>query len=202
MSKPGRHIPSFVPPVESLRALAHPDRLRILGALRIEGPATATSLARRFGLNSGATSYHLRQLHAHGFIDPADDLGNGRERWWRTRHESTLYDNAELTGSDFESGLAFAQAVVSRHAAQIQQALEQYRDLPVDWRKASMQSDYMLPLTAAQAQALNDKISALLWEAKAATPPPGEAPPDTRPYMVVLYGFPHPDFPPETEPGE
>ncbi len=194
-----RDIISFVPPVESLRALAHPDRLRILGALRIDGPQTATALAKRFGLNSGATSYHLRQLHAHGFIDPADDLGNRRERWWRSRHESTVYDNAELTGSDLQAGLAFAQAVVSRHAAQIQQAQEQFRDLPVEWRKASLQSDFILPLTAAEAKALNDRISALLWEAKAATPPPGEAPPGTRPYMVVLYGFPHPDFVPERD---
>ena len=193
MSKP-RDIPRFVPSIESLRALAHPDRLRILGVLRVEGPTTATALAKRFGLNSGATSYHLRQLHAHGFIEPADELGNGRERWWQTRHESTLYDNAELTGSDLEGGLAFAQAVLSRHCAQMQQAQEQYRDLPVDWRKASMQSDFILPLTAAEATALNDKIGALLWEAKAATPPPGEAPDNTRPYMFILYGFPHPDF--------
>ena len=197
-----RDISRYVPSVQSLRALAHPDRLRIIGALRIDGPATATSLAKRFGLNSGATSYHLRQLHAHGFIDPADDLGNARERWWRTRHESTMFDNAELSGDDLEGGLAFAQAVVSRHAAQIQQAHEQYRDLPVEWRKASMQSDFILPLTPAEATALNDKIGALLWEAKAATPPPGEAPPGTRPYMVVLYGFPHPDFPPEGEAGK
>ena len=192
---PSRDISRFVPPIESLRALAHPDRLRILGVLRVEGPSTATALAQRFGLNSGATSYHLRQLHGHGFIEPAEDLGNKRERWWRSRHESTLFDNAELTGSDLEGGLAFAQAVVSRHAAQIQQAHERYRDLPVEWRKASMQSDFLLPLTPDQAKALNDRISALLWEAKAATPPPGEAPPGTQTYMVVLYGFPHPDFP-------
>jgi DNA-binding transcriptional ArsR family regulator len=194
MRKP-RDISRIVPSVESLRALAHPDRLRIIGVLRVEGPTTATALAKRFGLNSGATSYHLRQLHAHGFIEPAEELGNRRERWWRSRHESTLFDNSELTGTDLEGGLAFAQAVVSRHAAQIQQAQEHYRDLPVEWRKASMQSDFLLPLTPDQAAELNDKIGALLWEAKATTAPPGEAPPGTRTYMFILYGFPHPDFP-------
>ncbi|MBN9346888.1 MAG: helix-turn-helix transcriptional regulator [Devosia sp.] len=202
MSAPGRDISSYVPSIQSLRALAHPDRMRIMGVLRVEGPTTATALARRFGLNSGATSYHLRQLHAYGFIDPADDLGNGRERWWRTRHESTLYDNAELTGTDLESGLAFAQAVVSRHAALMQIAQEQYRDLSVDWRKGTIQSDFILPLTPEQAKALQEKISALLWEAKAATPPPGEAPPGTLPYMVLLYGFPYPDSVPLGEDGK
>ena len=65
-----------------------------------------------------------------------------------------------------------------------------------------MQSDFILPLTPAEATVLNDKIGTLLWEAKATTPPPDEAPPGTRPYMVVLYGFPHPDFPPDGETGK
>src|SRR5262245_28458635 len=50
----------------SLRALAHPVRVKLLGLLRIEGPATATGLAEKLGLNSGATSYHLRQLAGAG----------------------------------------------------------------------------------------------------------------------------------------
>ena len=64
-----------------LRALSHPVRLRMLGLLRAEGPATATGLATRLGLNSGATSYHLRQLATHGFVEDDDSRGDGRERW-------------------------------------------------------------------------------------------------------------------------
>ncbi|WP_428995029.1 helix-turn-helix domain-containing protein [Kribbella qitaiheensis] len=37
-------------------------RNRMLGLLRVHGPATATTLAERLGVNTGATSYHLRQL--------------------------------------------------------------------------------------------------------------------------------------------
>jgi hypothetical protein len=32
----------------------------MLGMLRIDGPATATTLAARLGINTGAASYHLR----------------------------------------------------------------------------------------------------------------------------------------------
>ena len=49
-----------------LRVLAHPLRSRLLATLRAEGPATATSLAATLGTNSGATSYHLRQLAEAG----------------------------------------------------------------------------------------------------------------------------------------
>ncbi|MBG7702409.1 helix-turn-helix transcriptional regulator [Streptomyces sp. MC1] len=47
---------------KGLRSLAHPVRVQLLGLLRTHGPATATQLPDRLGLNSGATSYHLRRL--------------------------------------------------------------------------------------------------------------------------------------------
>ena len=73
MKAPTREITRIVPDATALKALTHPLRLRMLGMLRIDGPATATGLAERLGLNSGATSYHLRQLAQHGFIEEAAD---------------------------------------------------------------------------------------------------------------------------------
>ena len=67
---------------EALRLLAHPMRHRIARQLR-RGPATSTTLARALGLNTGATSYHLRQMARHGFIEELPELARGRERWWR-----------------------------------------------------------------------------------------------------------------------
>lgn len=68
---------------ESLKAFAHPLRMAMYSALQSGGPATASGLARRLGESSGQTSYHLRQLERHGFVE--DDPGHqgGRERWWR-----------------------------------------------------------------------------------------------------------------------
>lgn len=195
-----RDVPRIVPDITALKALAHADRLRILGSLRISGPSTATKLAQRFGLNSGATSYHLRQLATHGFIEPAPKLGNARERWWRAAHESTFYQTAELKGDDLEAGLAFSQAVLSAHAHMMQRAQEAYPDLPVTWRKASTNSDVIIPLTAPAAEALTQRIFELLMEAKAASPPTGTAlAHDMMPMAYVLYAFPYPDAGSEAE---
>lgn len=68
----------------ALRALAHPLRQRILRALAENGPATSTALGAVLGENTGATSYHLRQLAEHGFIEEAPELAKGKERWWRS----------------------------------------------------------------------------------------------------------------------
>ena len=70
-----------------LRALAHPLRMRLLAALRLFGPATATELARRLDTNSGQTSYHLRQLAEVGLIEDDPDHSTARDRYWRARHQ-------------------------------------------------------------------------------------------------------------------
>lgn len=69
--------------LEAMRALAHPRRLRIWQFLDLNGPATSAMLARELGLNTGATSYHLRELADHGFVEEIPDRARGRERWWR-----------------------------------------------------------------------------------------------------------------------
>lgn len=188
-----RRVSEAVPPIADLKALAHVDRLRILASLRLDGASTATRLGRRLDLNSGATSYHLRRLAAHGFIEPDPDLGNGRERWWRARHESTRYDTANLSGDQLETGLAFTQAVLSAHAAMMQRALQHYRDLPVAWRGASTASDVIIPLTADEAKALTERLFAVMMEVQRAHPAVG-APhgAEVRPFAVVLHAFPYP----------
>jgi DNA-binding transcriptional ArsR family regulator len=70
----------------TLRGLAHPLRARMVGLLRTEGPATATSLAARVGESSGTTSWHLRQLADAGLVEEDSHRGNRRERWWRAAH--------------------------------------------------------------------------------------------------------------------
>ena len=81
----------------ALHALAHPLRLRLLGLLRIDGPATASGLAKRVGESSGSTSYHLRQLAVAGFIEEAPELGTKRERWWRAAHRETSWSPAQFS---------------------------------------------------------------------------------------------------------
>jgi hypothetical protein len=66
----------------------------MLQHLTLNGPATSVTLARALGLNTGSTSYHLRELARHGFVeeegtgektgqDTDGAPGRGRERWWR-----------------------------------------------------------------------------------------------------------------------
>lgn len=198
-SSTSRTISQVVPDVTALKALAHPVRLRMLGMLRIDGPATATQLAARLGLNSGATSYHLRQLSHYGFIEDAPTASR-RDRWWRATHEITSVRPAEGEGEDFDMDVAFAQAILSQQVSQMQKAAEEYAELPLEWRKASTASDIVIPLSAEKAEALTRQLNEFLMEAMREAPAlGGPLPTDTVPFTVMLHAFPYPGRLPHVE---
>ena len=178
----------ITPTPHQLRALAHPVRLRMLGMLRMDGPATATSLATRLGLNTGATSYHLRQLATHGFVVDDPERGTGRERWWQAAHTSTRADTGPTPGDPAtgEAVDAYLQSVVTVYAEWLQRAVEERPLLPDAWRDAGTFSDWHKQLTPASATRLLDCLDALLSEVE------DEDDAEARSYMVNLNAFVRP----------
>ena len=95
MPTPDGELRILHPTGAQLQTLAHPLRSRLLGALRFHGPATSTALAARLGTNSGATSYHLRQLAEAGLVEDDPERSNGRDRWWRSVHDATSWRSTD-----------------------------------------------------------------------------------------------------------
>lgn len=161
---------------KGLRALAHPVRVQLLGLLRLHGPATATQLADRLGLNSGATSYHLRQLAAAGFVAEDTERGNARERWWRSVHERTRLEIDEFAEREPEAALAYLQSVHNTYTLRSQQALNGLQTMPRTWREAFDMSDAALRLSPAQAREMRTEIWSVIdryRRADGAQEPPG-----------------------------
>jgi len=181
------------PSPTALRAMAHPMRLRMLGLLRTEGPSTASRLASRLGINSGATSYHLRQLAEHGFVVDDPERGNARERWWRAAHRTThVPDDYSGEPNAGDARQAFSQAVAVAYAGQIQQAVEELPTLPDEWRPLSSASDWSLRLTPQEAKQLREELHAVVERYRPWYPDRPEAPAGAGHYRVLLNTFPRP----------
>ncbi|WFE28911.1 winged helix-turn-helix domain-containing protein [Solwaraspora sp. WMMD791] len=174
---------------DQVRSLAHPLRLRLLGALRLDGPATATSLAHELGTNTGATSYHLRKLADAGLVREEPARGTGRERWWRAVHQNTSWRNTSFDDDPDARAAAdwlnsyFLQVFVQRaedwHAA---------RDgYSAQWRDAADYSDTRLTLTADQLRRLNAEIAEVV-ERYRTDPGPGDGAAE----QVLLYRYAFP----------
>jgi DNA-binding transcriptional ArsR family regulator len=174
---------------EALRALAHPLRGHLLAALRLDGPATASMLGRRYGESSGATSYHLRMLARYGFVEDDPTRRAGRERWWRAAHELTEWSPAAFLDSEPGEGEAarqFMRRVLADYARWQALWIDELEDWDSEWRDASEMSDLALRLTPAQLKALREELLATILRYRDAGPD-GEG---AERVIVLLQAFP------------
>ncbi|HET8970503.1 MAG TPA: winged helix-turn-helix domain-containing protein [Candidatus Nanopelagicales bacterium] len=150
----------------TIKGLAHPLRVRLLGLLRAHGSATATELGRRVGESSGVTSYHLRQLAAYGFVEEDEGRGNRRERWWRARHRMTHFDPDALDEDTRALGDEYLRSVGSTYSRRIEDYLDtrvsRADELGASWQHAFTISDDFLWLTAAQSTRLVGELDELV----------------------------------------
>jgi DNA-binding transcriptional ArsR family regulator len=174
-----------------VRVLAHPLRSRLLSALRAFGPATATELAQRLQTNSGATSYHLRQLSDVGLIEEQSEEAGGRRRCWRAAHEVTSY--RESAFEDDADDRAAVDWLLGHHIRLVQRWtedwLESRREWSTDWRDAADQSDYEFALTPEGLAALNRDLHAVVERYRAAADPAAAG---AQKCAIVLQSFPMP----------
>lgn len=83
----------------ALAAFAHPFRARMLDALKVDGPSTASMLAGRTGQAVGNASHHLKVLAEAGLVEEAPELARDkRERWWRLVSTGTRWSRQDLLG--------------------------------------------------------------------------------------------------------
>jgi DNA-binding transcriptional ArsR family regulator len=173
-----------------LRALAHPARARLLGLLRLEGPATATALARRLGTNSGQTSYHLRQLAEVGMVEEDTELGTGRDRWWRAAHDTTSWSSVHFRDDpDDRAADDWLVGYAARlHARWVQDWLDTRSEWSKAWLDASDMSDIRLRLNPQRTKAMVEELHAVLERYRE-----HEGGPGAEPVTVTLHAFPQPE---------
>lgn len=157
--KPPRIIDST-----ALHGLAHPLRVRLWDELNVHGSATASMLARKLGESSGATSYHLRQLAKHGFVEEDPDRGSGRERWWRSVEGGVTFKGYEMMQSP--ATREAANLVLSEwHRGRIRR-LEHWRatfaEWPVEWVEASTESTSHMRLTREELAQIGEELNEVI----------------------------------------
>lgn len=180
--------------LESLKALAHPLRVRILHVLTTRGPQTASSLAAALGESTGSTSYHLRQLEAKGYIAEDVDRGTARERWWRRSIDEVEVWTKEL--AEAPEGRAASATVLgawTEHDSALLTAFvvggeDRYDEPTLDAARVSSRS---ASLTPAQLRTLTRDVEALIRErlAEAEAAPAAEGATAHR-IQIQFHAFP------------
>lgn len=176
----------------SLAALAHPLRSRLMDALAVDGPATASALAARTGQAVGNASHHLKVLAAAGLIVEAPDLARDRrERWWKLADPGTRWTTSALDP---------ATQVVAREAEAVlfQRQVERTRDwlvtAPTDpvWDDAAFATQGWLHLTPDELRAFQQELQEVVhrWQERTRGAADGSEAPDRESVFWFARGFP------------
>jgi hypothetical protein len=114
--------------------------------------------------NTGATSYHLRRLAEVGLTIEDDVLRPGRQRWWRTAHESHGWLESEVVNSpDTQAAVDWILGYDLRTFVQaVEACLAARNQWPQQWRDAIPTTDIELELTPGEVAALNREIMDIL----------------------------------------
>jgi DNA-binding transcriptional ArsR family regulator len=141
--------------LDTLKAISHPLRLKLLGRLRLEGPSTASELGRSLGESSGSMSYHLRQLERFGFVGDAEEQPSGRERRWRALHDGTSFPTSL---SDLDGGRDYVDAVRRRQEEHLREGLAAWTEP----RRGIGHSDYFVALDPGDLEALVEELDGVI----------------------------------------
>ena len=174
----------------TLRALAHPLRLKLLGLLRTGGPATVSSLATAVVQAVPLVSYHLRQLAEHGFIEEAPELAKDRrETWWKSSHEFTSWSMTDFldTPERLDAIGVLQREILERHFDRIEEFFAGAPSWSREWLDASEMSDLRLTLTPTELKQLTTELWDVINRWRAREPEPSD---DVESTEVILYAFP------------
>ncbi|MEU8619994.1 helix-turn-helix domain-containing protein [Streptomyces sp. NPDC048623] len=184
----------------TLKAIAHPLRIRLYRALHVARTATASQLAEEVDEAVSLVSYHLRKLAEHGLIEEAEpQSADGRERWWQPSSYGVTIRDEDVRGTPELAAASDALGrTIEQQRTELQRRfLDERLTWSDEWRSAAISSEWLPRLTAAELAALNKELGAICEKydrrARAA-----EAAGDTEGrenVAVHLHGFPYRGLP-------
>ncbi|PYY39007.1 MULTISPECIES: helix-turn-helix domain-containing protein [unclassified Curtobacterium] len=149
----------------SMRVLAHPTRLRLLGLLRERGPQTAAQLGDVVDEAPGTVSYHLSKLAASDLIQAAEpQSADRRERWWQAAAPLTSWEPADLLDDParLSASAALEKSIVQANAARYLQYVDARPALPREWVTAAAGGDRAIRLTVTELAALRAELESVV----------------------------------------
>jgi DNA-binding transcriptional ArsR family regulator len=173
----------------ALRAVAHPTRLKLLGALRRVGPLTATQAGERIGESPAGCSFHLRQLAKYGLVEEAGG-GRGRARPWRATAMGHEWASRGPGGEPDEASDMLTRVVVERWFEESLAWVDRRAEETEEWAEAAICEDRLLYMTPAEFEDLGRRVGELLERYARRVTDPASRPPDARPATYIQLGFP------------
>jgi DNA-binding transcriptional ArsR family regulator len=149
----------------TLKALAHPLRMKLYRALFVTEAATASQLGELVDEAPSLVSYHLRKLAEHGLIEESEPRsGDGRERWWQPASEGVSIRDKDFRDAPEKvaAHLAASRLFQEQRSELYRTYLDERTQWGAEWNEAAHDSEALLRLTASELADLKKDMHDLL----------------------------------------
>lgn len=190
MTRPARPGVRTLTEAKALAALANPFRSRMMDALKVDGPSTASGLAQRTGQAVGSASHHLKVLSEAGLVEEVPELARDRrERWWRTADPGTRWSRADFAGDTAAVTAAYAAEALAlqRQFERTQEWNANAATVP-EWDDAAFATQHWIHLSPAELDQLSGELIEVLMRWGGRTVPDDGV--SREPVFVFARGFP------------
>jgi DNA-binding transcriptional ArsR family regulator len=180
--------------VDTLAAMTHPVRRRMIDLLSVNGPATVGMLAEQTGVRVGSASHHVKVMAGAGLIQEAPELARDRrESWWRIVKGSWRWSVNNFQGDP--AGDVIARAAEEQQLIRSFDKVKDWYDSRDDYDPAWVEGSYVstswIKATPAELTELGGRMEKVIRDFLAeqtAEPPAGE---DGRQAVYLFtYAFP------------
>lgn len=172
--------PLHITDPETLRAMAHPLRQRVLVELNVREHARAADLAKALDEPANSISFHLRVLARHRFIEEAPELARDkRDRVWRPKVEQFVID----------SDIAGAEHAIDPHLHWLRDMFLRDRTAPEEqdsFHEGAVSGAFLTRDEAAELSAEVTDVLEKWWDRTAAAKRATPEDPDRKYYQVLF----------------
>lgn len=176
-----------------LRAIAHPERARLLAEVEAAGTLRAADAAAMLEIPANRASFHLRQLAKYGLIEEApEEARDRRDRVWRLAGDGLVWLNmseVEATPEGRAAARVFRRTAAERahHAVDVVYSAERVEGVHRSVTDASLR------LTAEEAAELSERLGDLIeeWSARVRSKSVESAPDQTYQLLAILQPRPN-----------
>jgi DNA-binding transcriptional ArsR family regulator len=170
----------------TIRALAHPLRLRILDVLGEYGPLSATQVSEHVAESPQSCSFHLRTLARYGYVEDAGG-GEGRNRPWKLSERTTYFRPVDADPETADAITAAQAAIDASFQEHVRTWRRRSSHAPRVWRENTFEMSFETWLTPEEVAQVSAGISAAIRRVvEGRTKQPGR---EAR-VLVHAFGFP------------
>ncbi|MFF2130579.1 ArsR/SmtB family transcription factor [Streptomyces olivochromogenes] len=179
----------------TLKAIAHPLRMKLYRALYVARTATASQLAEQVDEAPSLVSYHLRKLAEYGLIEEAEPRSeDGRERWWQPASEGVSIHDEDFRDAPEKRAahLAATRLFHEQRSDMYRRYLDERPTWAPEWNTAAPDNESLLRLTAAELSELGAELIALIkkYDEKGRADEAAGATEGRENVALHVYGFP------------